>query len=425
MKSPACTLYLVLPLLALTACGANRPFLQPVPGIRALSALDLPPPEDLNTTITFAQEKSTPEQLQRAVSTAASFKLPANAKIVISVPIDDKPTTASALAARVTHESRAITSFRTAGYFSLAEQQIERSLIEKGLTVLDRSRFEAKLRDQRVQAETPEASAPRQRRELIDIAELIRAAQKDEPKADFILQVNTFKTEPLSDRHIDLQSQSEIRYISSKNPGLEIAFTESGQTTITKPGYYGMLNAKLIEVTTGAIVWVGSHRVESLSILEGGFKVTVPVEKSVANLTGVQAVVDRYNSDLDQMQKQCIDLNRQLQDEDLDDEYYDALAKRYTDNCRKLNDLQTTGRPNSASLAWKYKYAVLPVTVIPELPTTAVLDRLEIDWDQASDAEEKARLMQRARRFKEFLTAHYSELAKLVTQELISTIPGQ
>ena len=201
-------------------------------------------------------------------------------------------------------------SFKTKDFFNQAEQQIERVLISTGFRVVSRSKLEAKLRDLRDSArckfsdyyclrsrmtddmkpifedlkrkfdadeitendymlkvkelyeKSENHSAGRARndgeKELTDISEVIRAAQSGEVKADYILQINNFETEKKAIKRIDLRHLESVRDFLSKYPSL--IDSKSDDKFVIKCSPLAVeLNAQLIHVQTGEIVWIGNH----------------------------------------------------------------------------------------------------------------------------------------------------------------------
>jgi PBP1b-binding outer membrane lipoprotein LpoB len=201
-------------------------------------------------------------------------------------------------------------SFKTKDFFNQAEQQIERVLISTGFRVVSRSKLEAKLRDLRDAArcrwsdfdclrsrmtddmkpifedlkrkfdaheitendymtkvrdlyeQSENRSAGRARnegeKELTDISEVIRAAQSGEVKADYILQINNFETEKNTLKRIDLRHFEPVRDFISKYPSL-LNSASDDKFMITCSPLAAELNAQLIHVQTGEIVWIGNH----------------------------------------------------------------------------------------------------------------------------------------------------------------------
>ncbi|MCA8955568.1 MAG: hypothetical protein KDC87_05810, partial [Planctomycetes bacterium] len=413
------------------------------------------------------------------------------ARVVISVPVEEQEREARQRESNVSDTSEAgdegITSFKTTGYFNKAEQQIETSMIAKSFQVQDRSKFEAKLRDRRTkpgttrtsiakqaeveaadtkkkngeitidewakerariekkyksETEEPGTSRGRKQKELFDTSELIRAAQEGDVMADYILQVNTFRTEQLSDRPLYLLDQPEMKKLCESHPGLREALQQTGKNAISQPGFFGLLNAKLIDVQTGVIHWVGEHRVESARVFENGYKVIVPITKRVANEAAVNAAIREHNDRMETLHQACENLRGQAMaavaalqnaakaklqikpDIARKQRRCNAAAEKYSEACDKLAQAQADGPPAECRAAWQYSYSVGTPSTRPEMPTTDARRNLEAAYKQAS-GDTRRNLRQLALRYREFLNEHFSQLARLVAKELINTIPSK
>lgn len=236
--------------------------------------------------------------------------------------------------------------FRTKEFFNYAEQEIERVLIGRSFNVLSRSKFEAKLRDLRDESEcenkawwrcksskiSPEAStildqlekqfqdgkitaaefakqsqefkakfqtssAGRNRnegeRELTDISEVIRAAQSGDIRSDYILQINNFDTNKLFVERMNLLQFPEIREFVTKNPEIRDPFKPHQYLECGLVG--AELNAKLIHVKTGSIVWIGKWVVDELSSGVSSIEVKVGKRVYANNVAQVMQFVDTQN----------------------------------------------------------------------------------------------------------------------------------
>jgi hypothetical protein len=306
-------------------------------------------------------------------------------------------------------------------------------------------------------------------KELTDGSELIRAAQEGEVQSDYILQVNRFHTDVLSDRSIFLVDEPEIDKLCKTHPGLREAFSSQGRSTMTQPGFYGVLNAKLIEVQTGIITWIGEHRVESLRIFKDGYRIIVPIIRRVANGAEIQRAIDRHNKSLgesfselagvrrrvtQQAEKQLSDHVNGLQRTHqalaqtvnqisltIDVEERNRMAKKYNQSVADF--VQSAGQqpqasaqlqagaadynsrvealrqrmdqqaPSTTRAAWAYKFIIGSPSTRPRLPSST-----------RNNSRAPADVQQRLRD-REFLDSHYSALAKRVSQELIATIPSK
>ena len=238
--------------------------------------------------------------------------------------------------------------FKTKDFFNLAEQQIEKELIRKGFNVLSRSKFEAKLRSLRDESRcdpneykclysqvAPEikpilqdlkrkydkkeinsieyaneiklfkdklqsASAGRTRqegdRELTDISEVIRAAESGDIKADYILQINLFDTENRSNVSKDLRHISNVREFVRNNQEIQNDFASDGNSIIRCAVIESQLNAKLIYVKTGAITWIGEHKLNEFSSNVQDLSVEMGSREYVSNKYEIRQFVSKNNT---------------------------------------------------------------------------------------------------------------------------------
>lgn len=482
MKFRACLL--VIP-AALAACQSPPPFptapvLAGVPAAVTYPEREIPDTQDLSMDIVFPMTPTDPDALAEGVTSSPSYTLPGQASIVISVPVEEQLREERQENRFADGDGEGITSFKTTGYFNRAEQQIVRSLIGKGFTVLDRSKFEAKLRDMRVadlddnysQAKRAEMQAakekydsgllnsdqytselrrierdyeswdqgagrkPGEAKELIDNSELIRAAQSGDVQADFILQVKTFSTDTITDRVIHLTDQDIVDEACRSNPGLRRAMEDANVVSVVRPGFYGVLNAELFDVQTGAIVWVGEHRVESLNILDGGFRIRIPVSKRASNGLEINQDIRTYNREAEELASEAESLRQQIESgafrpvlnestNTYNTDRRDNAIQEYRSLLGKIEDLNRSDGPSSLRKELAFEYVVEPIELRPSLPTAGELMRIEDELQNASSTDDRLEAMSLYRRYEEFLSEHYSELAKVVSRELIGTIPAQ
>jgi hypothetical protein len=245
--------------------------------------------------------------------------------------------------------------FKTKDFFNEAEQQIEKVFIGNNFRVISRSKFEAKLRDLRDEARcdtsnyrclhssvSPEvrpildelkakfdagkitavdysnqiaqfkekmqtASAGRSRegnkQELTDISEVIRAAQAGDIRADYILQINVFDTKKKVQATADLRKEAKVRDFIATYPALKNEFENGTNNKVVCAIVGATLNAKLIHVKTGEIVWIGSHELNEYS--SGVESVTVELGQRtyVSNARQIQEFVNTQNTGWQRQQR--------------------------------------------------------------------------------------------------------------------------
>ena len=318
--------------------------------------------------------------------------------------------------------------FRTDGYFNVLEQYIERGLIAVGLQVKDRSKFEAKLRDLR---DTTAQSQPyemalgnlqkdldggrltreefteksiqlrdkllgpggsnRNREEMKDISEVIRAAQDGEVMADYVLQVNDLAVKPFAGAPLQLAARKEVQAALTQNPGLRIGSAEgqpnSIPPTLAQPWAQARFNAKLIEVKTGSIDWIGEYGIESLAVLNDGLSIMIGVRRHTANGKAIVEAISAYNRSLSDAYRRALDKKADL------DISYQAATEPYpyfgtpdemeaVQNRRRFEIVQAEQAytkeltayqeivrrpPAEAQLDWTYEYDVDAPSVSPDL----------------------------------------------------------
>jgi len=264
--------------------------------------------------------------------------VPTNSSVVINVP--------EQLFASQSESSAYAQEFKTKDFFNDAEQQIERELIRSGFKVLSRSKFEAKLRQLRdenrcnyneysclrsqvseeakpvldslknkfdagdisaaeyalqvneIKSKFMKGSAGRSRNggnnELTDISEVIRAAESGAIQADYVLQINIFDTNEKIQLTSDLRYDSVVRDFIRRNPQLEKDFLKSN--FVSCPAINNRLNAKLLSVKTGEIVWIGEHSLNEYSAGVEFVEYELGFEEIIANRASVQKNYNFMNS---------------------------------------------------------------------------------------------------------------------------------
>lgn len=461
---------------ALTGCGSKALQLAPPPEITPLQQRVAPAVEDLTFTAVLPHEPVTRDDLD--VTYRDDFRVSTDATVVISVPVEEQQREKQTKGRNGSRsddllDDDGITSFQTAGYFNKAEQQIEKELIRKKFIVLDRSKFEAKLRELRTKTESPRVSASdraltrlweeqlkngeineeefrtkmrdlelqrevanregsrKGEKELVDISELIRAAQSGETRADYILQVNRFYVDTTSDEIVDLLDLEEVQAIAKDNPGFTRALKDAGKDSVRKPGFYGVLNAKLIDVQSGAIVWVGALKVDVQNALKEGLRIQVPATKKVYNDAAINKAIDGYNRDLEDRTAECekklLDAEEARRNKGLIGGG-DEVSRRVSEYKACVSSLETAlkkGPPASAKDPWQYEYLFDDLRVKPVLPSEEDMERLRERWQGAKDKRERDDIRRQARKYQDVMENYYSTLSKLVAAELISTIPAE
>ncbi|KGJ90973.1 hypothetical protein [Colwellia psychrerythraea] len=473
------SLLVLLPLsLIAVSCGLTAPTLEQAPAAIAVNAPAKPQNEDLSTNFTIVKTDTSQEELNDNVISKKDFVVQENARVVISVPIElqrkeknrelkNKLRNSNWRSNQVQNNrdlaeseslklNQADVAFSTAEYFNKAEQEIEKSLLRKSFTVMDRSKFEAELRDRREKksdknnSKALDAEVSRLRKqnknglisdqdligemeaaenryaidssgstreagdnELVDISELIRAAQEGKNQADYILQVNSFDINPISDRQLYIAEQDEVQTLFTEHPGLIDAMYEKQVATITQPGFFGYLNAKLIDVKTGAIVWVGEHRVESQNVTD--IRVKMTMSRQVSNDTNIQRLVSRFNTNVKKKHSELNYLSTSAHDKNIDKNEQARRVSTYNSSLAQYKQLIS----NVPELPeWQYSYSVAEPNITPNFPSEFELKQIQ---KTSNDSQKNHNAFLR---LKDRLGRHQSKIAKMVSKELIATIPS-
>ncbi|MBE0496919.1 MAG: hypothetical protein IBX45_10940 [Campylobacterales bacterium] len=196
-------------------------------------------------------------------------------------------------------------AFRTEGYINQSEAAVEKELIRFGFNVVDRSRFEAKLRTTRetsgvtddlagkvFQAKLKELEAKRASgevaseeyirqlseldanqksrkrgtNELVDMSELIRAAQSDGVQAQYVLQLNAIEEYSGYPLKLPISGREEVEAYLTKNPELRYKNANGIPSDFTIGVFRVVFGAKLFNVQSGQVVWSGTHELNSLNV---------------------------------------------------------------------------------------------------------------------------------------------------------------
>lgn len=331
MKKTRIAIAAAATLVGLAGCSSAPKLAEPM----AMPAV----PAERTETVTVDLTLKGTNRLNDNVVQMAGHNVRQGSTVVINVPEN--------LMESRSKQGAANQDFKTKDFFNEAEQQIEKVFIGGGFRVLSRARFEAKLRDLRDEARcdlntfgclrssvAEEArpvldelkrrfdrgeitaaqysdqitefkskmqtrSAGRSRngeaKELTDISEVIRAAQAGDIRADYILQINRFHTDKQVQLKSDLRHEPLVRDFLAKYPQLRPTF-ESGHHELSCAILGAELNAKLIHVQSGEIVWIGSHEMNEFSAQVERVVVELRQRTFVANAQEVQSFVAQQNT---------------------------------------------------------------------------------------------------------------------------------
>jgi len=359
--------------------------------------------------------------------------------------------------------------FKTVGYYNEAEQAIEVALLRKGFNVLDRSKFEAKLRNMRDRANNSNywwssynsliekkdyqvckdilanqvkdgiitqteylkrlaeidqnsqlgwGGSKRSEDEMNDIAEVIRVAETGNTQASYILQINSVSVSEAGHRPVEIRNKPEVVSFLEANPGIQFG-KENNMIpfTVDARGLQVMFSAKLIDINTGSIVWLGTHEIESW--VAEDIKIVFDIQRSVNNGEEVNNGIRKHNTAIRSKSDEISKLTKELKEA-----YELAMVKQKFDSksdvSRHKNELQqkiknlevaidtkqkelarlVDYKPAELDREWTYAYVVSKPTILPDLLA---------DGEKSIEGQQT-------------LLKHRRELIKVVTQQLIDTI---
>lgn len=309
--------------------------------------IDTPPiPETRSAEVTLTMTPSIPGEVDSVRSD--SHSLVPNSRIVINVPDEYRLFRANAFAST---RAGGPHHFATLGYFHAAEHAIERQLIRQGFRPVSREKFEAKLREIRdksalrpfevwavfdddynealrnlgnsleageIDQQEFASQALELRREfgideiggqnrddgsfeLSDMSELIRAAQSgaENERADYILEIGRFTIDPSAPLQstVNLLAHPDMRNFLNENPWTRETLREAW-VNMPYEQLAARLEARLVDVRTGEIVWLGSCLIPEGELGEEGDPLTVRYEihEEVTNEATVARFVDEQNT---------------------------------------------------------------------------------------------------------------------------------
>ena len=322
--------------------------------------------------------------------------------------------------------------FKTEGYISKSEEAVEKELIRFSFNVIDRSKFEAKLRttreakneDKKTKGDNlydaqvnilkaqlnnkkitneeyinkisklNDASSTRKQgeKELIDMSELIRAAQSNGVQADYILQLNKIEEYNGYLTSLPLKGKKEIEEYLKQNPDLTYGEgPEKIPASFDTKVFRVVFSAKLFNVKSGKVVWTGSHELNSLDIED----ITVDfdiIKKDISTLT-MNHERSSHNREANKLYQESLNAQRKLkelyhiasQDREYDDEVtqasgerklksdiekYESILRYNNNRIKKLNRDVT----NKASNQLKFQYLVTDLYIQPNLNITDNMD---------------------------------------------------
>jgi len=295
-------------------------------------------------------------------------------------------------------------------------QVIETALLRHGFAVLDQTGIERRIDALRDSLGAPPLAPGR----TPDLSQVIRAVQSGERPADYLFLVERFSVTPASDRALDIGGLPETRAHAEQNPGLRIG-EGVGEIPDRVPTrwYRAEMSARLLDVGTGSIVWLGSHDVESPDAEPDGILVRIATERRVANVESINGAITDWNERTAELAREARDLREEIravyvegsQSRTFESEEAalawtrstaadaDRLERSYRDLIERLSELAASP-PAEVALPWDMYYVV-------ESP--------KLDPDFSSEGSGSA-----ARG--EQIEAHLERLVRAVATALVNTI---
>lgn len=412
--------------MGLSACGmlgyqyqpqsVSAPQLQAVTPVEPIATPSIPATESKTYEISYKNEAALPQKNRDYTGNLIKASKGDKPSVLIGLPADDASTDTS-------YAPKEYNLFATKGYFNTREQLIEKALIFQKFDVRDRSKFEAILRDlrdktrntnhfnnsdnltsgakarvrlletqlkgklisekefdQKVNAiyadgSNIDSSYGQNRgedgKEMTDTSEMIRAANG---RADYLLLVNEFKINQLKDSKIDFTKNAEFEEIRATLKK-EIPFDEYKelQTSITAPGYSAKFTAKLINVKTGSIEWIGSYVVTSSDIRE--FDIEFSYDKVVSNKDHVIGTIEDFNNKLAQSE-----LNLENAETQYKVSHQQAASAREFDSEDRMKQHLQRVTSSYANAALNYQTAVAQYNTL-KAEKEALISTMEWDYD--------------------------------------------
>jgi len=476
---------ILLPLLCINACSSTLPGIKTMPdvhpGHELIQLSDIRKPITYSKNIFINIPQSITELDDDKFFNKGTIRLNPSKTIIISVPRGEKA--ALNIEKEPQQQKDHSIGYGSLGYFNKRETFIEDSLLRQGFDVVDRSRFEAKLRDMRdratndknwwsyrdrlSEAQTKKISflenerdsnrlskdeANRQimlvlgenkdqssvtgktkegRREMSDISEVIRAAKADgDAKADYVLLVNYLDiVEPsqVNDNILTLYTIPEIKNLVNSDKDLSWGSIEKDATKtfnrvprgITIPGYFAKLSAKLIEVSSGKIVWLGEHTVNSLSATDVQFELAI--NKSPANYHQQKRLLEIHNNKLNIAYSEMINSKQNLVDT------YTKYMQPITVKSDQIEFLKRKKTSEINQAKFDYDRSLSEYKKMSENQSHGLTEVYDYDYkvniSLSSDLNYlKQKMYQLDKSGKEILNRHIEYLMTKVVQKLIKTI---
>jgi hypothetical protein len=253
---------------------------------------------------------------------------------------------------------------------------------------------------------------PDEGRQAIEAALLRRGfAVLDQPGAesDYLFQVDVLEITPSTDRAFRIADRPETRAHVEENPGLAVGDgVNSLPASIPSRWYRARFVARLLDVETGSIVWLGDHELESPAAEERGITIRIDTERRVENEREVNGRITDYNARGARLTEEARELRTSLaatyvegsqaREFERDEEVVEwqerlraeaaRLEREYRDTLDELASL-AAAPPRPEDAPWAFYYEVGAPLVEPDLSP----DGAEAPAAQEALANHRARLI--------------------------------
>lgn len=290
--------------------------------------------------------------------------------------------------------------------FNKAERAIVKALLMRGFDILDKSKFEAKLRTVRQSGDF----------ELNDIAEVFRAFESGD-KADYLLKVFEISVNDAGNRPIITKDYAEVERFVKQHPNLTYGdSTYNIPTKINSRWLRATFIADLIEVETGKVVWTGDYEIES-SAAEP-IEIILNVEKKITNEEALNSQISAYNNQITDAKNNLTKYN-----EDYNGLLNKSNATKEFETPEELT--RYTSDMNTAFASLSEKYEVEYTRYMNLLNNPFESDNVQWEYDYVVSApifNPNLLVMGASTLDQQNLLNHRKKLIEKITEELIKTI---
>jgi len=208
-------------------------------------------------------------------------KIKVGNKLIVSAPLIKKKY-------RIKDVVRTGVSFQNDLFYKVAEQQIEKNLLRKGLNIISREKLEAEFKNYQ---NTHNAINPG--KGLLDVSSIIRAAQLKGVDADYLLKISSFKNMNKT-YQIDLAGYEPFQLLLTNFPEatgelLARQYIECLENIVS-------IEAKVIHIASGSVVWIANSSLSSRDLDNKKMQVKMAVNKTVNNEVTIMDYVKQQNT---------------------------------------------------------------------------------------------------------------------------------